>query len=251
MRSIDINCDMGESTRQKKVGNDHLIMPWISSCNLACGFHGGDPLTIQNTIELALRHNVRIGAHPSYHDTENFGRQAMSISQDELSAILKYQILALKGMVELLGGTLHHVKPHGALYHACANDKNIALLMAQTVFLIDPKIIIYGIAGNLLWKTITEETGLRFVPEAFADRNYNENGTLVSRQSENAMIHSIDASLQQSLQIMENEVRPLNGKLFSIKAETICIHGDEPSAPELAKRLQQELRKNGYEIKAP
>lgn len=250
MKKVDINCDMGESYGRFVVGNDKAIMPYISSCNIACGFHGGDPLTIENTIKLALEYNVKIGAHPSYPDLSGFGRRAMHIHQDELKAVLIYQICALKGMTEALGGKLHHVKPHGALYNAACNDDMVAAILCKCVKNIDPDLLIYGSGEN--WKNIAEASNIGFVSEVFADRNYNDDLTLVSRTESHAIITDIEESVDRIRKIIfEKTVSTINGKQFSIDAETICIHGDEPDSVALAKRLNQSLIQDDINIASP
>ncbi|MGK7390337.1 MAG: LamB/YcsF family protein [Candidatus Cyclobacteriaceae bacterium M2_1C_046] len=250
MKSVDINCDMGESYGRFVVGNDKAIMPNISSCNIACGFHGGDPLTIESTIKLALAHDVKIGAHPSYPDLSGFGRRAMHIHQDELKAVLTYQICALKGMAEAQGGKLHHVKPHGALYNAACKDDMVAAIICKCVKNIDPDLLIYGSGDN--WKNIAESSNIGFVSEVFADRNYNDDLTLVPRSEPDAIITDLESSVSRIRKmIFDKTVLTIGGKVISINAETICIHGDEPDAAELAKRLNQSLTQNDVQIAAP
>lgn len=250
MKTIDINCDMGESYGRFLIGNDKEIMPYISSCNIACGFHGGDPLTINNTIILALQNNVKVGAHPSYPDLLGFGRRAFNIHQDELMAVLLYQISSVKGMTEALGGKLHHVKPHGALYNAACKDDMIAAIICKCIKRIDPQLFVYGSGTN--WKKIAEDGGIMFVSEVFADRNYNDDLSLVSRSEENALIQNINESIEHAKQMVtQKQVRTINNNLKSIEAETICIHGDEPGAATVAKMLNENLTEAGFVIAAP
>jgi UPF0271 protein len=251
MKTIDINCDMGESYRKTKVGNDEKIMSYVSSCNIACGFHGGDPSTIEKTIKLALKHNVKIGAHPSYPDLSGFGRRPMNVPSDELEALLKYQISAVKGMAEALGGKLHHVKAHGALYNTAVKSAAVAESITKAVASIDPALLIYAPSGAY-WKTIAENSGISYISEVFADRNYNDDLTLVSRTEPQAMIEDIGESLDHTLHMLyRKSVKTISGKTKPIEAETICIHGDKAGAELLAQRLNERLHSEGFNITAP
>ena len=191
---IDLNCDMGESFYEKKVGNDEAIMPYITSCNVACGFHGGDPKTIIKTVELAIKNNVKVGAHPSLYDLEGFGRRRMKINEGELISLLIYQVSSLYGITKYLGTKLHHVKVHGALYNMASEDDQIARLIVNTVSKIDPNLKIYG-PSMLKWRIIAEEGGLEYVSEVFSDRNYNDDLTLVDRKNQNAIINNIELEI--------------------------------------------------------
>lgn len=251
IKTIDINCDMGESFKDRLVGNDEKIMPYISSCNIGCGFHGGDPLTIEKTIKLALNNNVKIGAHPSYPDPKGFGRRTMNIPSDELEALLKYQISALKGMAEALGGNLHHVKAHGALYNTAAKNHSTAKSVMKALSAIDPSLLLYGPSGAN-WEILAKDNEIRYISEVFADRNYNEDLTLVSRTEHRAIITSVDKSIDHVLHMLKKKsVKTINGNNIPIDAETICIHGDKPGAEVLAQRLHERLVSEGYTIAAP
>ena len=184
--SIDINCDMGESTGNHIVGQDEKLMPFISSCNIACGFHGGDPYHMAKTIQLALSHNVRIGAHPSYPDLEGFGRRKMDIPKPELKAILEYQIAALKGMVESKGGKLSYVKPHGALYNFASINRVEAETVIDSVNSIDNHLAMMGPKGSEI-EIAANKKGIGFIAEAFGDRRYEPDGTLMSRNNPEAV----------------------------------------------------------------
>lgn len=251
MKTIDINCDMGESYHGSKVGNDEKIMPYISSCNIACGFHGGDPLTIEKTIKLALQHGVKFGAHPSYPDLEGFGRRPMNLVPEELEALLKYQIGALKGMAEALGGKLHHVKAHGALYNTAAKDDTVADSIIKATKAVDPTLFIYGPSGRR-WKEVAEGAGVTYISEVFSDRNYNDDLTLVFRTEPEAIINDIEESLKHILHMLHNNaVKTINGNEIPIAAETVCIHGDKPGAALLAQQLNERLYSEGFTIAAP
>ena len=247
---IDLNCDMGESFYEKKVGNDEAIMPYITSCNVACGFHGGDPKTIIKTVELAIKNNVKVGAHPSLYDLEGFGRRRMKINEGELISLLIYQISSLYGITKYLGTNLHHVKVHGALYNMASEDDQIARLIVNTVSKIDPNLKIYG-PSMLKWRIIAEEGGLEYVSEVFSDRNYNDDLTLVDRKNQNANINNKDLGVEHVMRMVkQNKVKTINGNYKEIKAQTVCIHGDQKHAVSFAQNISEELSKiNLYEKK--
>ncbi|MCP4442913.1 MAG: LamB/YcsF family protein [Aureispira sp.] len=237
--AIDINCDMGENYGQFKAGGqDNALFPFINSCNIACGFHGGDPLTIQQTIESALQHNLRIGAHPSYPDLAGFGRRNMTIPKAELKAIIKYQVAALKGMVESLGGSLSYVKPHGALYNQMAKNRAEAKTVIEAIQEIDSSLALMGLAGSSLVE-ISKKMAIEFIAEAFADRRYEVDGKLRSRTLENAILHSPQEVADQVQSILENQiVYSLDGTTVPIHAQSICIHGDNPQALAILKAIR-------------
>ena len=239
---IDINCDLGESVGNKQIGNDEAIFPYLSSCNIACGFHGGDALTIERTIDTAKKYGVRVGAHPSYPDAHHFGRKAMNIPYKELKAILKYQIAALKGMVESKGIRLEYVKPHGALYNSAADHQEEAIAIIDAVREIDDSLDIMGLPGGVLHK-LTHSRGMTFIPEAFADRRYQDNGRLVSRKLKNAVIlDGVEAARQVLDIILHREVNSIDQNKVSIEAHSICVHGDNPKAIEILKAIDSVLK---------
>lgn len=241
-KKIDINCDMGESYYDKKIGNDSKIMPYITSCNIACGFHGGDPNTIKKTIELAIKYDVKIGAHPSFFDLEGFGRRKVDLELNELESIILYQVSALKGITESYGKNLHHVKPHGALYNIASVNDDIAETIVLTIKKIDPNLKLYG-PSKMKWKEISKKHKIEYVSEVFSDRNYNDNLTLVDRNNENSMITDIDNSINHLSRMIENgKVKTINKKLIDIDAETICIHGDQPNAHIFAKTIYNTFK---------
>jgi UPF0271 protein len=244
---IDINCDMGESFGNYKIGNDSAILPYITSINVACGFHGGDPFHIENTIKSALEQEVSIGAHPSYPDLQGFGRRKMQIGAKELKSILKYQIAAIKGLTESLGGRLKYVKPHGALYNTAANDANETYVIIEAIHVIDSDLVFMGLAGSMMEATARYEN-IPFVAEAFADRKYTEKGRLMSRQTPGSVITDPKQSVEQVISmIIEKKVTSDSGKKIDLNAQSICIHGDNPSATEILKGLNQAFKK--YKIK--
>lgn len=246
---IDINCDMGESYGRFKVGNDDDVFPYITSCNIACGFHGGDPLHIERTIAGALKHDVQIGAHPSYPDLAGFGRRRMQLSREELKAIIKYQTAALKGMAESLGGRLAYVKPHGALYNTAADDESESSTIIRAIREIDPRLALMGLAGSTTERVAARE-GVPFIAEAFADRKYGSNGRLMSRDKAGSVISDPQEAAAQVLSIiLEQRVVSADGKSVPIRAQSICIHGDSPAAIDILRTLDRVLRERGIDKK--
>ena len=244
---VDLNCDMGESYGRFQIGNDETLMSLISSANIACGFHGGDPLTIEKTITLALQNQVRIGAHPAYPDLSGFGRRYMKIPNKELQAIIKYQVAALKGMVESQGGQLSYVKPHGALYNAMASDDILSKIVLEAIQKIDSQLLTMGLAGSETEKA-AQEMQVPFMAEAFADRRYNLDGKLKSRQEENSVIHDPSQAAKQVLSIILNQKITLEKQEIAIKAQSFCIHGDNPNAAEILKALHQSFQEKNIQI---
>jgi len=247
---IDINCDLGESTRLSKAGNDEAIMPFISSANIACGFHAGDPLTIEKTIKLAIQNGVGIGAHPSYPDIEGFGRRPMKMRNEELRAVILYQVGALKSMTEALGAKLQHVKPHGALYNSASSDYDMAKIIAKAVKDIDSSLILVGLSNSEMMRA-ANEIDIAFASEFFADRAYNDNGTLVSRDIPGSVLHDTNQVIERVIRMInEKNVVSITGKTIPIKADTICIHGDNEMALHFAENLVSTFKSNGISLKS-
>jgi UPF0271 protein len=229
---------------------DELIMPFISSANIACGYHAGDESTIQRTIALALKYNVAVGAHPSYPDKINFGRKEMLMNPEEVYNMFSVQINLVKSIAERLGIRMQHVKPHGALYNAAAIQPELAQAIVNAVKCCDEKLIIYGLPNSELEKATVKE-GIRFAAEVFADRTYTDQGMLTPRSDENAMISDADDSIQQVLQMInEGTVLSTNKKMLPIKADTICIHGDGSHAVEFAQKISVRLKNNNIIIQS-
>lgn len=247
---MDINCDMGESFGQYIIGNDDDIFPYITSCNIACGFHGGDPYHIEKTIRKALEYGVQIGAHPSYPDLQGFGRRKMTIGKDELKSILKYQISALKGMTESLGGILKYVKPHGALYNTAAVNEAESYTIIEAILEVDSQLILMGLAGSNM-EAVTKKENVPFIPEAFADRLYTTEGKLMPRQLQGAVIHDAKKAAEQVLRLVqENEVISNEGTAINIKAKSICIHGDNPNAINILQEINRIFQNHHISKKA-
>lgn len=241
--SIDINADLGEG-----IGNEVQLMPLISSCNIACGGHAGDENTMQEVVELAVEHKVKIGAHPSFPDPENFGRLPMEIPCAALFKSIEDQIHALTEIVEGQNATLHHVKPHGALYNMAATDKKIAEVIIEVMKSMHLPVYLYVPYKSVI-ASVAIENRIPIVYEAFADRNYNDDLTLVSRSEKNAVIHNEDAVFQHVYKmISEEKVRTISGKEVGMKAHTFCIHGDNPKAIWLVNRLKHGLESKGVSI---
>jgi UPF0271 protein len=245
MTTIDLNCDMGEGC-----GNDAELMDFVSSVNIACGFHAGNDETMRTTARLAFEKGVAIGAHPSFPDRENFGRKEMTFSFEEIHDLVIDQILKLMRVCEILGTRLHHVKPHGALYNQAAKDREVAAAIVEGVSAIDNKLAYYGLSGSMMIEE-AERVGLRAVSEVFADRTYQSDGTLTPRSIPNALITDENTSLTQVLDMVNyGRVRSIDAIMVPIKAETICIHGDGENAVEFARGIKQALTARAIRIAA-
>ena len=250
MAEIDINCDMGESYGNYQIGNDDAIFPHITSCNVACGYHGGDALHIEKTIKNALAHGVQVGAHPGYPDLQGFGRRRMHIVPNELRALVKYQVAALKSLTESLGGHLAYVKPHGALYNTAADNEADADAIARAVREIDDDLILMGMAESFIEKAALKEN-LKFAAEAFADRKYEINGRLRSRTKEGAVLQSPEEAAQQVVSIvLDKTVTSYDGSPVTVQADSICIHGDNPMAIEILQEIDHQLTEKGIAKKS-
>lgn len=243
---IDLNCDMGESFGQYKLGDDESVIQFITSANIACGFHAGDPLVMQKTIRLAKEYGVAIGAHPSWPDLQGFGRREMSLSVEEAEAFVLYQIGALAAFAKSEGVELRHVKAHGALYNQAAKDKNLANAIARAVKAFSMDLILVGLAGSSLIEAGVE-LGLRVANEGFPDRNYNPDGTLVSRKQSNAIIESPEEVAVHAAALVKDGIN-FSGQ--RMKVDTLCLHGDNVHAAENARLVREALSKNGIEVLA-
>ncbi len=244
MHRIDLNCDIGEG-----MPTDAAIMPYISSANIACGFHAGDNDTMKRTVALAMWHQVAIGAHPGYDDKPNFGRTDKNISKEALFDLVTEQVYSLQKIVQGSGGLLHHVKPHGALYNQSARNETIAIVIAEAVAAVDTSLLLFGLSGSVSISA-AKNHGLKTVSEVFADRSYQPGGSLTPRSQPNALLESEEASMQQVLQmIQEQTVTAVTGETVPILAETICIHGDGEHAVLFAKNIHQFLQQNHILLK--
>ncbi len=233
---MDINCDLGEG-----LNNDEQIMPFISSCNIACGAHAGNLSIMRSTVLLAKKHDVKIGAHPSFSDRENFGRKEMFIPKAILKSKIINQISALKEITENEGVTLHHVKPHGALYNMAAKFNDVAMAVIEAVEHFDEDLILYVPYRSLIARKLRERN-MPFFYESFADRTYNDDLSLVSRDESDSLIENVDRISKRVKQLIDlGTVNTINGKIVQIKSDTICIHGDNPNIVKIAKALSKSI----------
>ena len=247
---IDLNADIGESHGAWRMGDDAALVPLVSSANIACGFHAGDPRVMADSVALCLRHGVNIGAHPSLPDREGFGRRHMDISLSEIYQGVLYQVGALAGFVRAQGAVLRHVKPHGALYNRAATDRAVADAIARAVHDFDPRLALVGLARSQLIEA-GRAAGLRMLAEGFADRRYGGAALLVPRADPRALIADIDEAERQALRIcFEGQVVGIEGTVLALDVDTLCIHGDEPNAPAFAARLRERLLARGVRIGA-
>ena len=248
---VDINCDMGESFGAYEIGADDEVLPHVTSANIACGFHGGDPTVMRRTVAAAAKHGVAVGAHPSLPDLVGFGRRAMQVTPDEVYDLLIYQIGALLGFARAAGVPLKHVKPHGALYNMAAAQPALADAIAHAVHDVDPGVVLFGLAGSHLLKA-AERAGIPSASEAFADRNYLHDGALVPRSRPDAMVSDVDEAVRRAVRMVKDGVVPdVEGEDIPIRADTICIHGDGPNAVALARGLRAGFQSAGIDVVAP
>lgn len=248
MHRIDLNSDLGESYGPYIIGNDDEVLKHVTSVNVACGFHAGDPQVMEKTVQKALENNVAIGAHPGFPDLRGFGRRPMVISPEEAKAYVIYQISALNGFIKAVGGKMQHVKPHGALYNMAAEDYELARAIAEAVYAVDSDLILMGLAGGKLVQA-GKDVGLQTANEVFADRRYTSEGTLVSRTEENAVIHDKDEAAQQIIDIVQNgKIKTVDGSVIDIEADSICVHGDNEEAVALVKHLRKTLKNSKISI---
>ncbi|WP_019533857.1 LamB/YcsF family protein [Paenibacillus ginsengihumi] len=250
-KSIDLNCDLGESYGIYRLGDDEALLDFVSSANIACGYHAGDPATMRRTVRLCLERGVSIGAHPGLPDLAGFGRRTMSVAPQEVYDMTVYQVGALLGFVRSEGGRLAHVKPHGALYNMAAADRSLAEAIAEAVQRIDPQLVLYGLAGSELIRA-AEARGLRCAAEAFADRTYRRDGKLTPRSESGAVLHDAEEAARQAISIaMDGVVHTLAGEPVALAADTLCIHGDGAQAALLARHIRQRLEEAGIAVRPP
>ncbi len=243
---IDLNCDMGEGFGRYTLGNDAAVMQFITSANVACGMHAGDPSVMRATIRLAKQDGVAIGAHPSWPDLQGFGRREMTMSAEEVEGLILYQLGALAGIAKAEGARLRHVKAHGALYNQAAKDIGLAEAIARAVHNFDPDLIFIGLAGSPMIETASK-LGLRAANEGFADRRYNPDGTLVSRKQPNAIIESPDEVAEHAVQLATEGIDFAGRR---VRVDTLCLHGDHPRAAENAEKVRATLERAGVKVKA-
>lgn len=248
---IDLNADVGEGLGPWPMGSDATLIPLVTSVNVACGFHGGDPLTIRRTVCLALEHGVAVGAHPGYPDLVGFGRRDMDLSPEELEAAVLYQVAALQGIVRAEGGTLVHVKPHGALYNRAAIDPAVAAPIARAVARLAAGLRLVGPPGSVLLAA-GAEAGIPCLAEAFADRVYEADGSLRSRRLPGALREDPAAAAAQAVGIAgRGQVTASDGTVLPLRADTLCIHGDTPGAAAIARAVREALAAAGVDVRRP
>jgi UPF0271 protein len=248
---VDLNADVGESFGAYVLGQDQALMPVITSASVACGFHAGDPGVMRTTVRLAREHRVAVGAHPGFPDLAGFGRRDMQIAPGQVEDLVAYQIGALSAIAAAEGMVLRHVKPHGALYNMAARDRALAAAVARAVVTVDRTLALFALAGSALLQA-GMEAGLTTVSEVFADRAYRADGSLLPRSEPGAVVHDEAAVVARALGMVRDQaVTAVDGTHVPIRAETICVHGDTPDAPRLARRLRDALEDVGFEVAAP
>ena len=248
MPFIDINCDMGESFGTYRMGRDEEILDYITSANIACGFHAGDPATMRKTVQLALQKDVGIGAHPGFQDLIGFGRREIRVTPMETYELIVYQIGALNAFVQAEGGKMQHVKPHGALFNMAAKNARLAEAIAEAVYKVNPELILFGLSGSELINA-GKNIGLLTADEIFSDRTYQHDGTLTPREKENALIKDPFTAINQIISIIKNgKVKSVQGTDVFLRANTVCIHGDSESALSFAESLNKSLPSQGIEV---
>lgn len=245
---IDLNCDMGESFGAWKMGNDAALLDYVTSANVACGFHAGDPTTMATTVKLAAEKGVAVGAHPSYPDLQGFGRRRLDMTPAEVEALVLYQVGALAAFARAKGVELTHVKAHGALYNVAAVEPEMARAIARGVAAFSRDLVLVSLATAPLMLEEGERVGLRVAREAFVDRAYNPDGTLVSRRRAGSMITAPQQATQQALRLVAGEVVASDGSILKLAADTLCVHGDGPTALEIARAVRTGLEQAGIEV---
>jgi len=249
-RTIDLNADAGESFGRWKLGHDEELFPLLSSVNLATGFHAGDPRVMLKSVRLAKKHGVAVGAHPGFPDLVGFGRRDLAATPEEAYTDVLYQIGALSAFLKIEGLPLHHVKPHGALYLKMLRDEELAQAVAQAVKDYDPELPLVLLGGTLM-EEAAQKVGVRYVREAFPDRAYLSDGRLAPRSMEGALIRDPEKAAERAVQMVtEGEIEALDGGRVKVKAETLCVHGDNPEAVAIARAVREALVAHGVKIQA-
>lgn len=249
MRQIDLNCDMGESFGIWRLGQDEQVMPHITSANVACGLHGGDPSVMIATVKLAKKWGVSVGAHPSFPDLQGFGRRPMKMSAEEIRGYVLYQIGALWAIAKAEGVKLVHVKPHGALYNVASMDKSVAYPIVSAIAGFSKELRLYCLPGSEL-EAAGHEFGLNVIAEGFVDRAYEPNGSLVDRNLPGSVASDAAQAVKQALLLASGEIVCRDGSLLKLSVGTLCIHGDTAGAPEIAREVNASLREAGYLVSA-
>ena len=244
---IDLNCDLGESYGAFKVGMDEEVIPFVTSVNVACGYHGGDPVVLEKTVRMGVQNGTAIGAHPGFPDLMGFGRRDMKLSRDEIRACVQYQMGALYAFVRACGGELQHVKAHGALYNMAGRDLNTAMALAEAVRAFDSQLLLLGLPNSRM-EEAAAECGLGYVSEFFADRAYNDDGSLVDRRLEGAVIHDSSLACQRVVRMVrDHEVETHAGNLLRLDCRSVCVHGDNAAAVDFVRQIRAALGQQGVE----
>lgn len=248
---IDLNCDMGEGFGAYAMGRDRELLDFVSSANVACGFHAGDAPTMRRVVGQAIERGVKVGAHPGLPDLQGFGRRVMQVSPADVYAMVVYQVGALSAFAKSAGGALSHVKAHGALYNMAARDSALASAIARAVFDIDPQLVLFGLAGSEMVKA-GQAAGLQVAQEVFADRSYQQDGSLTPRGQPGAMIENVPDAVAQVLQMVQSgTVCCPGGQTVPVQADTLCIHGDHEGALDFAREIRTRLEGAGISVRAP
>jgi len=249
MPVIDLNCDLGESFGAYKIGLDEEVLPYVTSANIACGFHGGDPVVMEQTVALCKKYGVRAGAHPGFPDLAGFGRRNMSLTPNEVKPSVMYQIGALNAFCRVAGIRLCHVKPHGALYNMAANDYELAKAICQAIKEVDGSLVLLALSNSEMLRA-AKDTGVSVASEVFADRAYERDGSLVPRSRKGAVIEDEELALKRVIRMAkEGVVEAIDGSTISIDADSVCVHGDGGKALEFVKRLREGFLEAGIEVK--
>ncbi len=248
MYKIDLNCDLGESFGAYTLGLDSQVLPHISSANVACGFHAADPVVMSKTVQLAKAAGVAVGAHPGYPDLQGFGRRNMVIPPNDVKAMVQYQIGALLAFCKANGIAMQHVKPHGALYNMAGKDEALALAICEGIAQVDDSLILLGLSGSKMLSA-AKTVGLRAASEVFADRAYEEDGSLVARTKSGAMITDEDEAVRRVVTMVEKgTVTAITGKEIPIQADSVCVHGDSPKALNFVQKIRTAFQAAGIQI---
>ena len=246
--SVDLNSDLGESYGSFVIGCDEEILKYVSSANIACGWHGGDPVVMEKTVKTAKKNGIAIGAHPSYPDLMGFGRRKMLLSADEAKAYTKYQLGAFWAFAKSNNMEVAHIKPHGAMYNDAGADYNMARAIAEATFEVNPHIAFMALAGSQMVKA-ADDVGLRVISEVFADRAYEEDGSLVARSKPGAIIHDEIICMERIIKMLKyGTVTAISGKEINVVADSICVHGDNPQALLFVKKITESLKSEGFTI---
>lgn len=248
MVKVDLNCDLGESFGNYKCGLDEEVIKYISSANIACGFHASDPLVMAKTVAMAKEYGVSAGAHPGYPDLVGFGRRNMNIAPKEVKAMVQYQVGALMAFCKANGIKMQHVKPHGAMYNMAGKDEALAAAICEGIYEVDPELILLGLSGSQML-IAAKKTGLKSAKEVFADRAYEEDGSLVARTKEGAVITDEEIAINRVISMVKHgRVTAITGKEIAVEADSICVHGDGVKAVEFVKKISERLKEEGVAV---